>query len=277
MDFKPDFSGATSDAHLVGLWLSGRPESTQRVYKSAVDLFLAALAPKTLRETTVADVVAWSETLEGADTTRARLISTVKSLLSYAHRTGYTVFNVGRALRCPKLPSRLHERIVDEDTVRAVLASAASPRDKALTRLLYASGCRIAEAMALRFLDLGTGRVTLCGKGSKTRTVMVPEAVVAELRALRTREDGPRSPVFKSCRGKPLGERDAREIVYQVAERAGVKLSPHAFRHAHASHALDHGCPIHVLSQSLGHANVSTTSGYLHARPHQGASQYLAF
>lgn len=51
---------------------------------------------------------------------------------------------------------------------------------------------------------------------------------------------------------------------------------PHFFRHAHASHALDNGAPIHVVQQSLGHANVATTSRYLHVRPNQGASQFLS-
>jgi integrase/recombinase XerD len=57
-------------------------------------------------------------------------------------------------------------------------------------------------------------------------------------------------------------------IVRQAARRAGIGLavSPHWLRHAHASHALDRGAPIHLAQATLGHAGVSTTGRYLHAR-----------
>jgi len=71
--------------------------------------------------------------------------------------------------------------------------------------------------------------------------------------------------------------RDAREIVYRARRAASLdrKASPHWLRHSHATHALDHGCPIHRLQHSLGHANVSTTSVYLHVRPNEGSSDFI--
>ena len=66
-------------------------------------------------------------------------------------------------------------------------------------------------------------------------------------------------------------------IVRQAAKQAGVTgtVSPHWLRHAHASHALDHGAPIHLVQATLGHASVSTTSAYLHARPGDSSARYL--
>jgi site-specific recombinase XerD len=63
-----------------------------------------------------------------------------------------------------------------------------------------------------------------------------------------------------------------------AAERADVagKVSPHWMRHAHASHALDRGAPIHLVSHTLGHSSVATTGRYLHARPTESSSKYLA-
>ena len=52
--------------------------------------------------------------------------------------------------------------------------------------------------------------------------------------------------------------------------RVGLKASPHWFRHAHASHALEHNEKLHVVQATLGHANLATTSRYVHVRP--GAS-----
>ena len=65
-------------------------------------------------------------------------------------------------------------------------------------------------------------------------------------------------------------------IVRTAGERAGlVGLSPHWFRHADTSHALERGAPIHLVAQTLGHASVKTTSTYLHARPDDSSALYL--
>lgn len=271
---RTDLSGAVDDAHLLELWLGQRPSSTVRVYRPVVEDFLAK-HPAGVRALTVSDVVTWADSLVGAEATRARWVATVKSFLSFAWRTGYTSVNVGRLLRCVKVTDTLHERIVDEEHMPAIVNAAQAGRDRTLVRLLYIAGIRISEAMRLRFVDVGAGRITVVGKGKRTRTLLVPTTLTDDLKALRTPQDGPQSPVFKSYRGKPLCTRNAHQIVTQAADEAGVTLSPHWLRHAHASHALDHGAPIHVVQRSLGHSNVATTSRYLHVRPNQGASQYL--
>jgi integrase/recombinase XerD len=65
-------------------------------------------------------------------------------------------------------------------------------------------------------------------------------------------------------------------IVGNAGELTGVKgLSPHWLRHAHASHALDKGAPVSLVSQTLGHASIATTSRYLHAKPGESSATYL--
>lgn len=276
MRLPEDYSGARNDEHLVELWLSGRPRETQRAYRRDALSWLDHLAPEGLREATVAHLVAWVDIMTGKPATRARRIAAVKSLLGYAHRTGYTVFNIGMAIRCPKLPSKLHERIVEEAVVQAIMGVEGSARDRALVRFLYASGARISEVVGLSFKDLNGIRVTLNGKGAKTRAIVVPESVVVELQTLRLPDDDDTAPVFKNYRGGRLSDRYARKIVKRAAKEVGVgALSPHWLRHAHASHALDRGAPIHLVKESLGHTNVSSTSRYLHARPNQGSGQFL--
>jgi integrase/recombinase XerD len=274
MRLPEDYSGARNDQHLVELWLNGRPATTQRAYRTVARQLLEGLG--SLREATVADLVAWTETLTGKPGTRARKVATAKSLFAYAHRTGYCLFNIGSAVRVPKLPSKLHERIVEEAVVRDIMGVEGSARDIALIRFLYASGARISEAMGLSFKHLGPDRVTLNGKGAKMRTVVIPTVIVSELQALRTDEDTDGSPVFKNYQGGRLSARYARKIVKRAATVVGKEaMSPHWLRHAHASHALDRGAPIHLVKESLGHANVASTSRYLHARPNQGSGQFL--
>ena len=98
-----------------------------------------------------------------------------------------------------------------------------------------------------------------------------------ELQALRGDADAGR-PVFESRQGGPLSAVQVLRIVRKAAQRAGLELavSPHWLRHAHASHALDHGAPIHLVQATLGHASVATTGRYLHARPSDSSARYLA-
>jgi hypothetical protein len=88
---------------------------------------------------------------------------------------------------------------------------------------------------------------------------------------------GAEDPVFPSRTGKPLDRGRVRMIVRQAAGQVGVAgaVSPHWLRHAHASHALDHGAPIHLVQATLGHSSVATTSRYLHALPGDSSARFL--
>jgi integrase/recombinase XerD len=274
-----DLSGARDDAHLVQLWLAQRPASTARVYGPVADDFLRTLGGS-VREVDAAQLIQWAEGLPGEPATRARKVSTVKSLLTFAWRTGYAVHNVGRVLRCVRVPSKVHERILEEPEMKLLFAAATEGRDRAFLRLMYASGGRVSELCKLRWVDLHQpGRMSVLGKGTKVRTLTVPQRVLDEVLKLKPQGATLADPVFTSKRkpGLALGVRDARQIVYNTRRRAEQdrRVSPHWLRHSHATHALDHGCKIHVLQQSLGHANVSTTSVYLHVRPNQGSADYL--
>ncbi|MBI1249344.1 tyrosine-type recombinase/integrase, partial [bacterium] len=87
------------------------------------------------------------------------------------------------------------------------------------------------------------------------------------------------APVFRSRKKGHLDESAIWRIVKKASERAGIDkdVSCHWFRHAHASHALDRGCPIHLVQATLGHASISTTGRYLHARPTDSSGNYLPF
>ena len=104
-----DMSGATSDAHLISLWLNQkgrRSQNTKRVYEHEVTRFLD-IVQKPLRAVTVVDMQGYMERLEGlglSDATQARALSTVRSLFSFALKVGYVPFNVTQAVELPKVP-----------------------------------------------------------------------------------------------------------------------------------------------------------------------------
>lgn len=279
-EFHDDHSGAGTDADLVDLWLrSKRSPLTRVAYAADVAALLAFLGTRqrSLRTTTARDLRDYADALTGKPRTRARRIAAMKSLFSFGARLGYLRFNAAAVIDGPIIPNDLAERIMSTADVRALLA-ATRGRDRTLIAFLYYSGARIAEAVGLRWLHLhaladGRATVTLHGKGGKTRHVLLPAHVVADLESLRAADD---SPVFASDTGRPLHPSNVRKALTAAAKRAGLsRVSPHWLRHAHATHALEKGAPLHVVSSTLGHASVATTSRYLHARPDDSAGLYL--
>ena len=271
---------AASDAQLVALWLHGRPEGTRRVYSREVKCFLDTVG-KPLPLVTIGDVQGFVDTRGHlAPATRARIVNTLRSLCTFAHTIGYARFNVTAAVRAPKVKDRLGERILSQSDIFRMLHQAEpEPRNHALLVLAYASGGRVSELVGLSWRDVQpreqAGQVVLYGKGGKTRAVVLPEAAWRVL--LELGRGSPGDPVFVSRQGSRLSAVQAWRIVRKVAEKAGIPLpvSPHWWRHAHASHALDRHAPVHVVQQTLGHASLATTSRYAHARPGESSGGYL--
>jgi integrase/recombinase XerD len=284
VDILPGALEASDDDHLIELWLYERSPHTQRAYRADVGRFLA-WAGKPLHAVTLADLQNFARTLtEGADASRYRTLSAIKSLLAFGHRLGYLPFEVGRALRLPSVRNRLNERILSEAELHRILTLEPIPRNRAMLMLLYASGIRVSELCALAWRDLqpngASGQITVFGKGNVTRSVQLPQSVWQLLIALRSNGAGLSDPVFRSRKGTNRGFLQpvaVLRVVRTAAKRAGIELpvSPHWFRHAHASHALDRGAPIHLVQATLGHASVTTTGRYLHARPQDSSSRFL--
>src|SRR6185436_9993124 len=174
-------------------------------------------------------------------------------------------------------------RIMPEEAVQRVLEAPGTPRDHVLLQTLYIAGLRVSEACGLRWRNLNArgdaGQVTIFGKNGRTRAVALPPELWNSLNKLRkSAEFG--DLVFASRSGQPLDRGRVRVILSEAAKEAGVsdktpRISPHWLRHAHASHALDHGAPIHLVQATLGHSSVATTSVYLHARPGDSSARFL--
>jgi site-specific recombinase XerD len=184
-------------------------------------------------------------------------------------------------LRLPSVRNSLAERILPEADLHRMLSLEPDERNRVLLLLLYASGVRRGEVAGLRWQDLQAttdrGQITVFGKGGKTRSVQLPASVWQQLSKLRG-DALPSDPVFPSRKGgEPLTDSGIWRIVKAAAQRAGIDfpVSSHWLRHAHASHALDRGAPIHLVQATLGHASITTTGRRLHARPKESSSKFL--
>ena len=277
-------SGADTDARMIDLWLHGRSPATERGYRAEAQRFLAHTA-KPLHRVTLADLQGYADALDAAGlmpATRRRMLASVKSLFSFGHRIGYLPFDTAKPLRLPPLRETLAERVIDESSLLRMIDLEPNPRNAAMIGLMYGAALRVSEAVAVRWRDLqarsnGQGQVTVLGKGSKTRTVLLTAGVFARVIALRGSADED-AFVFASRKGRGrLNTSHVLRVTKRAARRAGIaqNVRNHDLRHSHATHSLERGAPISLVSQTLGHASISTTGRYLSARPGDSSGRYL--
>ncbi|HOA77749.1 MAG TPA: tyrosine-type recombinase/integrase [Thermosynergistes sp.] len=271
-----------SDRQVVAMWLHEKSKNTQDAYIQDIKKFLDFTNKKPFREVTIGDIQAFSDSLASyAPATKARALAAVKSLFAFAHRIGYLRYDVSAPIKLPKIKETLGERILSETDVQRLIGMESKKRNKVLLNLIYIAGLRVSEACSLKWRDIqpaiSGGYITVFGKGDKTRTILIGKRMYEELLSLKG-EGGQDDPVFVSQKYGPLSLSQAWRIVKAAAKRAGINpgASPHWLRHAHASHALERGCPIHLVQATLGHASVATTGRYLHARPNDSSALYLA-
>jgi integrase/recombinase XerD len=271
-----------SDTGLIAMWL-GRYESkmTKREYGLDIARFVAFMA-KPIASVTLPDIQAYAASMAHvAAPTVARRLSAVKSLIKLGRQTGYLTFDPGVMVKLPKIKDTLSQRIMTEEQTLKMLGTVRRPRDAALLRLIYGAGLRVSEACGLRWADMvprdnGEGQITVFGKGGDTREVLLPAQLWQRVDALR-RNSGPEDSVFLSRQGGSIQPRQVHRIVKLAAKRAGlpVSISTHWLRHAHVSHALNRGAPVHVVRATVGHASLETTTRYSHARPGDSSARYL--
>jgi len=272
---------ADTDEQAIKLWLHGKAAHSKRAYGLDVARFRASVG-KALPAVTLADLQQFADSLAGlAPASQKRILASVKSLLGFCLKVGYCPFNVGAALTVRKTKNTLAERILPHEDVARIIEREDGPRNHAMLRFLYETGCRVSELCGLVWRDCqprdnGLAQVTVFGKGDKTRHVLISKRLYKEMTRLRG-DAGDDAPVFPSKTGKALDQPAVFRVMQAAAQRAGIEqsVSPHWFRHAAASHALDNGCPIGLVKEQLGHASLETTSVYVHARPTDGLFKYL--
>lgn len=282
----PAVPQADSDDHLVAMWVErSSSEQTRRKYRAEAARLMAFVG-KPLPLVRIGDLQAYLASLEGkASATRANATATIKSLFSFAQEVGYVRYNVGKAVKAPPVKNTLAERILSEPDAQRMVLLEPNLRNRALLTILYGGGLRISEVCGLRWRDMSdrdaAGQATVFGKGGKTRIVLLSAntwRLLGSLRGELVAPPRPDDPVFVSLRGGPLDASQVHRVVKAAAKRAGLPadVSAHWLRHAHASHALDRGAPVHLVQATLGHASLTTTSRYTHARPSESSARFLS-
>lgn len=174
----------------------------------------------------------------------------------------------------PKQALKLPE-ILSREEVERLIECAGTRLHRICILTLYATGLRREELVQLKINDIDSSRMVIRvsqGKGRKDRYVMLSPRLLTELRDYwRSANPKPRTYVFSGQSAQPdcevpLGARSVWNAVHEAAQRAGLekRVHPHTLRHCFATHMLENGADLRSIQLLLGHADLKTTSRYLH-------------
>jgi integrase/recombinase XerD len=275
--------GSQIDAFADALWLEeGLARNTLDAYRRDLIALVRWLAPHCkgllqVQETDLQAYFAYRHAQTRATTANRRL-TVFKRFFGWALRERLVAQDPTLRLQAARQPLRV-PKTLSQAQVEALLAApdVGTPlglRDRAMLELMYASGLRVSELVALKTWHLGMneGVLRVLGKGSKERLVpfgevarqwlerYLHEARSAILAGQQTED------LFVTARGAGMTRVMFWMLVKKYAGIAGITapLSPHTLRHAFATHLLNHGADLRVVQLLLGHADISTTTIYTH-------------
>jgi integrase/recombinase XerC len=255
--------------------------ATLENYKHALDLLFTLLDGKALEQVEAADIRRCLATLHArgfAPRTLALTLSAWRGCFRWLARHRGLRANPALGIRAPKAPRALPKALSVEAAQRLLdEAPADQPRlvqDRAMFELLYSSGLRLAELIALDLgdgrLDLRQGEVTVTGKGAKSRTVPVgakAREALARWLEVRAQVAAPgEKALFLGARGRRIAPSVVGARLSAWARRRGLaqRVHPHMLRHSFASHVLQSSQDLRAVQELLGHSSIATTQIYTH-------------
>lgn len=211
--------------------------------------------------------------------TVARKVAALRSFFHYLLKQGAVREDPTVSLDSPVV-KKSPPRSLSHDEVERLLAEPgkrATPkalRDKALLELMYATGMRVSEVIALNLDDVSMNpprvRCVSQGKGRKERIVPLGMRAVQALQAYLQRGRAQLMPsseekaLFLNHRGQRLTRQGLWLIIKRYVRAVGIRteVTPHTLRHSFATHLLREGAGLQEVQRLLGHANLSTTQVY---------------
>ena len=257
-------------------------QNTVESYRRDVSRFAKYLSNNQLGGAKTSDVRSFLVFLrneEGlAPSSVARCLSSLKSFYNFLYVESLISENPIETIASPrpwrKLPNVMSMQEVDALIAAPDINTLAGVRDLAMLELMYATGLRVSELVSLKMsaVNLEVGYLRTLGKGSKER--VVPIGDIAKTTIENYVING--RPLFqKKCRTEDLfltrrGNSMTRQGFWKILKKYSIKakivgtVSPHALRHAFATHLLERGADLRSVQKMLGHADISSTQIYTH-------------
>ena len=224
------------------------------------------------------------------DTTTARKVAAVRSFFGYLSANGLITEDPTENLGSPRV-GRTVPKYISEEDVKRLLTTAADTgtpegrRDASILELLYATGLRVSELVALNVqdIDFEEGFIRTWGKGSKERIVyLYPDALsnlreyIGSARVELLSDKKGETALYLNQRGERLTRQWVWSILKTAAKAADVdpKITPHTLRHSFATHLLQNGASLRHVQELLGHSSISTTQVYTHLTDSHVRAEY---
>ena len=210
--------------------------------------------------------------------TRGRKLASIKSFFRYLLKYAHVESNPASAVKAPKqhatLPKFLQKEVLEQVLSHSDKDDWQLKRDKTILELLYSTGIRLSELVAIDMGDVQIDQKTVkvFGKGGKERIVpfggKAAEALGFYLkeRNMHVQKNLDDNPLFISKQGLRISPRTVQSRLKKLFDSvaAGSGFTPHLMRHTFATHLLDHGADIRAVKELLGHASLSSTQIYTH-------------
>jgi integrase/recombinase XerD len=232
---------------------------------------------KQVFELTRSDLRKWIASLsrEGlSPASISRAVSATRGFFKFLMLDGHIKSHPAEDLDTPQRFSYLPKFLTEDEINRLLaapdIATEEGIRDRAMLEIMYATGLRVSELVALKQadVDLLAGLVVCHGKGNKERRVPLGKSAIHWLQqysAVKAGYGKQTSPNVFLQRGRPFTRQLAWSMIKRHAEKAGIKdVSPHTLRHSFATHLLQHGADSRSVQALLGHSDISTTQIYTH-------------
>lgn len=217
--------------------------------------------------------------LEIAETTQARLISSVRSFYKFLQLEKIVEHNPAELLEMPKLKRKLPDVLSHKEIQQMIesidVSKKMGHRNRAILQVLYGCGLRVSECCGLSYSNFYKKEefVRITGKGNKQRLVPIHEAAVSEIEFYEEQMRNHLRPdeknadfIFLTARAKPI----SRVMIYNVVKKAAIdagitkNISPHTLRHSFATELIKNGANLRAVQDMLGHASITTTEIYTH-------------
>lgn len=247
--------------------LKNQSSRTEEMHEACKRHFLAYISDKPIKDVTIADIRHWREHMsKGRKPNSVRIyVIRLRAVIRYLNIRGIECIDV-RLIPVPEREATVPVYLTEAE-VNAMIESAYSVRNAFVISLLYSSGIRLSELIALNQGQIVDRRFTVIGKGRKPRLCFIDERTERLMdEYLESRQDHNSALVVSVENKQRMTPTNIQLLVRNSATRAGItkKVTPHTLRHSFATNFLRNNGNMRYLSAMLGHASLDTTMMYAH-------------
>ena len=206
----------------------------------------------------------------------SRSIASMRAFFHYLFRIRIMNDDPSEKLKSPHLEKKMPE-VLTLDEMELLLqqpdtSNGKGIRDKAMLELLYATGMRVSELLALKLSDVNMNmNYLICREKDKERVIPFGKEAACALRIYLDNvrntflQGGKEDYLFTNCSGSSMSRQGFWKIIKSYVQQAGIEkvITPHTFRHSFGAHLVQNGADLRIVQEMMGHSDISTTQIYM--------------